>query len=225
MDLTCTSNETLALIRGEGFFEPAERQLADKEKESASKSDELLLRDLLEKIVDQDQAAFSSLYERMLARVYSLAFRITRCMQTAEEVVEDTFWQVWRQAPRFDSERGTAVTWILTIARSRALDALRQADNSVDDAQDIGQTIDFVAPSDANPQDLLSAIQEGNRLHTALASLDPLTQQLIALSFFRGLSHDEIAIHSGLPLGTVKSQIRRALMSLKQILSNASEQN
>lgn len=178
------------------------------------------LCDLLERIVDQDQLAFSTLYEIMLARVYSVAFRITRCIPTAEEVAEDTFWQVWRQAPRFDPLRGSAVAWILTIARSRALDALRQQDNPVADRED---GVEWAAPETHNPIDLLAAVQEGSRLYAALATLEPATQQVLTLAFFRGLTHDEIARHSGLPLGTVKSLIRRALLHLKQTLAATPE--
>ncbi|SJM95065.1 RNA polymerase, sigma-24 subunit, ECF subfamily [Crenothrix polyspora] len=175
------------------------------------------LGDLLERIVDQDQLAFATLYEVMLARVYSVAIRITHCVQTAEEVVEDTFWQVWRQAPRFDPTRGNAIAWILTIARSRALDALRQQDSPVTDTEAM---MDITAPETTNPLALLAAVQEGSSLYAALATLEPIAQQAITLAFFRGLTHDEIAQHSGLPLGTVKSLIRRALIHLKQVLGD-----
>lgn len=180
-----------------------------------TRDEKQLLCDLLERIVDQDQLAFAALYEVMLARVYSVAFRITRCVQTAEEVVEDTFWQVWRQAPRFDPTRGNAIAWILTIARSRALDALRQQNSPVTDTED---RLELAAPETSNPLVLLAAVQEGSSLYAALATLEPIAQQVITLAFFRGLTHDEIAQHSGLPLGTVKSLIRRALLHLKQVL-------
>jgi RNA polymerase sigma-70 factor (ECF subfamily) len=188
-----------------------------------SKFDEQQLCHLINKIIDQDQLAFSRLYDMMLARVYGLALRITRCVQSAEEVVEDTFWQVWCQAPRFDPMRGNVISWIMTIARSRALDALRQVDKLTEKLAETTEITELASFFTDNPQDLLAAIQEGNQLHQALAALDPVTQQLIALSFFRGLSHEEIAVHSQLPLGSVKSQIRRALISLKQVLGNEVE--
>ena len=177
------------------------------------------LQHLLAAIVEQDQSAFTQLYDIMLARVYGLALRITRNTQTAEEVTEDAFWQVWRQAPRFDPERGNPVAWILTIARSRALDALRRQDD-VDTETADDELINMPAAGLHDPQDLLAAIQEGHCLQTALAMLEPVARQLLALSFFQGLSHDEIARHTGMPLGTVKSQIRRALASLKQHLQH-----
>ena len=177
-------------------------------------ADEERLQDWIARMVRQDQQALGELYETMAGRVYGLALRITRHVQTAEEVTEDAFWQVWRQAPRFDATRGSAVTWILTITRSRALDALRRSDPA--EPLDEECLADLQAGSD--PQDLLAAVQREHRLHAALRNLDPLPRQLVALAFFRGLSHEEIASQTSLPLGTVKSHIRRALLRLRQLL-------
>ena len=177
-------------------------------------ADEECLQGWIARMVRQDEKALGELYETMAGRVYGLALRITRHVQTAEEVTEDAFWQVWRQAPRFDATRGSAVTWILTITRSRALDALRRCDTA--DPLDEEALADLQAGSD--PQDLLAAVQREHRLHAALRNLDPLPRQLVALAFFRGLSHEEIASQTSLPLGTVKSHIRRALLRLRQLL-------
>ncbi|MDD2724612.1 MAG: sigma-70 family RNA polymerase sigma factor [Methylovulum sp.] len=176
------------------------------------------LQSLIERIMEQDQQAFAALYGQLLERVYGLALRITRHAQLAEEVTEDAFWQVWRQAPRFDAQRGGVVVWVMTIARSRALDALRRQD-----AVECEEATETTNLAGDNPQDLLSATEESSRVHDALAQLDPLPRQLVALAFFRGLSHDEIARHMDLPLGTVKSHIRRALLSLKQTLATAAD--
>ena len=161
-----------------------------------------------------DEEALARLYEAMAGKVYGLALRITRNVQTAEEVVEDTFWQIWRQAPRFDPVRGNASAWVMTMTRSRALDALRRVDPAASDA-DVGESEEASADG---PEVLLASRQAGRKLDAALANLDPLPRQLVALAFFRGLSHEEIAIHMGLPLGTVKSHIRRALVRLRDIL-------
>lgn len=189
-------------------------------------ADELRLREWIAAVVRRDQAALAALYEAMVGRVYGLALRITREVQTAEEVAEDTFWQIWRQAPRFEAARGTALAWIMTIARSRALDALRRADPAEcrEDAAELADSADGAdapaggSPARGDPQDLLCAVQQGHRLHAALARLEPLPRQLVALAFFRGLSHEEIAGQTGLPLGTVKSHIRRALIRLRDLL-------
>jgi len=98
-------------------------------------------------------------------------------VQLAEEVVQDTFWQVWRQAPRFDSERGTAKAWIMTIARSRALDALRRIEPNECNPEPEALSL-FEASDDDIPPDLLVAIQQGDQLHAALASLDSMPRRL-----------------------------------------------
>jgi len=177
-----------------------------------------LLQEWIARVVDSDQTALGLLYESLVGQVYGLALRITRQVQLAEEVVQDTFWQVWRQAPRFDPERGSAKTWVMTIARSRALDSLRRIEPNECSLEPEILALVEASDNDIAP-DLLIAIQQGHLLHEALASLDSVPKQLVSLAFFRGLSHDEIAEYTGLPLGTVKSHIRRALLTLQQILT------
>lgn len=189
----------------------------------APAADESQLQRWLARIVRQDEAALADLYRAAVGKVYGLALRIVRDTACAEEVAEDTFWQVWRQAPRFDPQRGSALAWVLTIARSRALDALRartraQADTVSADA--MGDALDGELAHDADgPCDLLQTVQANTHLHEALSQLEPLPRQLVALAFFRGLTHEEIAEQTGLPLGTVKSHIRRALTALRKWLS------
>lgn len=180
--------------------------------------DEQLLQGCIARVIDQDQAALNVLYDRLLGQVYGLALRITRRVQLAEEVVQDTFWQVWRQAPRFDPERGSAQAWIMTIARSRALDKLRQLEpNEVELEEELLAVIPN--PDSHSPLVLLNTVQQGRQLNEALLALDPVPRQLVSLAFWRGLSHEEIAGITGLPLGTVKSHIRRALVTLRQLIS------
>jgi RNA polymerase sigma factor (sigma-70 family) len=182
------------------------------------------LQELIYRIMQQDQSAFTALFKAMSARVNSMALRITDSAQLAEEVTEDTFFQVWRQAPRFDPSRGTAKAWILTIARSRALDA-RRSIPPFDGMTEYETTGNRDSQSHDDPPDLLSALEQTQLLHRAVESLDPLPRQLIALSFFRGLSHEEIADHAGLPLGTVKSHIRRSVIHLRETLLTPSPQS
>lgn len=185
-------------------------------------ADEPQLQTWLTQIVRQDEVALTQLYQSTIGRVYGLAMRIVRDPALAEEVAEDTFWQVWRQAPRFDPARGCALAWLLTICRSRALDAVRarqrvQALCVSSDAMDTpceDQT-DVHERTVADPHDLLSAVQTGHLLQSALMQLGPLPRQLVSLAFFGGLTHEEIAGHTGMPLGSVKSNIRRALITLR----------
>lgn len=184
----------------------------------AADDDELAI--LLGRVMRQDEAALSDLYSRMSGPVYAVAMRYTRRVDLAEEVLQDTFWQIWRQAPRFDPARGTAAAWIMTMARSRAMDALRassrtQARTSPMSAAD---TIERCGDHAPDPLDLLGEVQRDSLLHKALSALDPLKRQLVGLAFYRGLTHEEIASQTGLPLGTVKSHLRRTLTALKQAL-------
>jgi RNA polymerase sigma-70 factor (ECF subfamily) len=179
---------------------------------------EHVLQEWIAGISDGDQIALGMLYDSLVHQVYGLCLHITQRPALAEEVVQDAFWQVWRQAPRFDRERGSVKTWVMTIARSRALDALRAIEGKEQELDP--ETWDlFSAPEHDTPLNLLASQQEGLQLQTVLAALDPTARQLVGLAFFRGLSHEEISVCSGLPLGTVKSHIRRALLTLQQLLN------
>lgn len=183
--------------------------------------DDAALAALIHRVSTHDDKALAALYDATSGRVFGLVSRIVSDAGLAEEVVEDTYWQVWRQALRFDAERGRPLTWLLAMARSRAIDAVRRRERRAlvplgDEEQAALQ--DEATPS---PPDLLAATHGEHMLHQALAALDAKPRQLIALAFFRGLTHDEIAGVTGLPLGTVKSQIRRSLQALKQWLADA----
>jgi len=168
-------------------------------------------------IVDHDEHALAALYDATLSRVYSIVLRVVRRPALADEVVEDTYFQVWRQAARFDPARGRALTWLLGMARSRAIDAIRHEARFQHDSLDVESAPEI---EDHKPaaDDLLDAAREHADLHRALMLLNAQPRQLVAMAFFKGLSHEEIASQTSLPLGTVKSQIRRALLTLQQAL-------
>lgn len=171
------------------------------------------------RIAMRDEAALGLLYDAVLGRVYGLVRRIVRRPEVAEEVTEDVFFQVWRQADRFDSRRGRPLGWILTIARSRALDRLRGSEaNKLFMPADVEERAEL--HTEPTPSDLLEACEASGHVHAALATLDPLPRQILALAFFRGLTHEEIAAHLAMPLGTVKSHVRRALASLQRKLAS-----
>lgn len=168
-------------------------------------------------IAQQDESALAALYDATLGRVYGLALRITRKPEAAEEVVADVYLQVWRKAATYDAARGRALTWLLTICHSRALDQLRRKDEAEAHPEPEALRPDL-HEGDNDPLDLLQAIENQSVIYAALESLNPIQRQLIALAFFKGLSHQEAADQSGLPLGTVKTHIRRALEQLRQAL-------
>lgn len=176
-------------------------------------------------IVDRDERALARLYDATFSRVYGMAYRVVRNTPLAEEVVEDTYFQVWRQAVRFDPARGTAITWLMAIARSRALDVLRREarfrHESLGGDETAGSAIDGSPDGEGPADELLEVARQHADLHKALMLLGGQPRQLVSLAFFRGLSHEEIAAQTRIPLGTVKSQIRRALITLRQVLGDA----
>lgn len=183
--------------------------------------DDSALGALIARVAEHQDKALADLYDATAARVFGLVSRIVQDNSLAEEVVEDTYWQVWRQAARFDSGRGRPVTWLLAMARSRAIDALRRRERRPPQPLADEEEAGLFDEAAIGPVDLLSATRAQHLLHSALAGLDPQPRQLVALAFLRGLTHDEVANCTGLPLGTVKSLIRRALQSLKGALESA----
>ena len=189
-----------------------------------SGEDDAALRACLEGIRRRDEPSLGRLYDLTVGRVYAVALRFMRHADLAEEVVSDVYLQVWRDAHRYDAARGRVLAWLLVISRSRALDLLRRQDEAFSHPD----PHELVAEADSGQKtahDLLEASQQGTALHTAMATLTPLQRQLLSLAFFRGLSHSEIVEHCGLPLGTVKTHIRRALAALRDVLGPAIDSN
>lgn len=178
------------------------------------------LRLLLERMASRDESALEQFYALTLSKVYGLALKITRRHDLAEEVVGDTYWQAWHQAARFDAGRGVPMAWLMLMCRSRALDALRKLDEaqSHPDPTELVQETEFSGP----PLEQLLTLERDSALYAAMTTLSPTQKQLIALAFFKGYSHQEIADYSHIPLGSVKSHIKRAQALLKDAL-NAQE--
>ncbi len=201
-----------AVVAEESFDAGAEAALP-----RAEPVDEARLQAWMERIVDRDDRALAALYDALMPRVYGLVLRIVRRPAWAEEAVEDCFFQVWRQAVRFDPARGAALPWVLSIARSRAIDLLRREMRHQHDSMDEEGAAE--RPDEGPAADeLLETTRDHAALHRALLTLNARSRQLVALAFFRGLSHEEIADQTALPLGTVKSHIRRAILALRQHL-------
>jgi RNA polymerase sigma-70 factor (ECF subfamily) len=168
----------------------------------------------------RDEQAFAALYDATLGKCYALAVRITRDRGAAEDVVAATFQQVWQHAPSFDPVRGRALAWLTTICRSRALDHLRRRDRAATHPDPV--RLAGEEPQDAaDPADLLEALEQHSVLRAAIAALPVLPRQLLGLAFFRGLSHQEIATELGMPLGTVKTHLRKVQEQLRGLLASA----
>lgn len=200
--------------------EPAEAARGATTVESQPAHDAALetnLREWIAAVVRRDEAAFGKLYNATVNRAWSVAMRITRQAEAAEEVVEDCFWQVWREAERFDAARGRVLTWVLTICRSRALDYLRRKDIAEPMAE-IETLRSAELAEDRDPLDILGATERASAVHRALEQLKPRERQLIALAFFRGLTHQEIADACAMPIGTVKTIMHKAFKQMQTIL-------
>ncbi|MFN0302569.1 MAG: sigma-70 family RNA polymerase sigma factor [Burkholderiales bacterium] len=191
------------------------QEATEKSSASAGADEQSRLVMLLGSMAKGDEAALGSLYDAAIGRVYGFALRIVSQPGAAEEIASDVFLQAWREAGRYDSTRAKVMTWLLMICRSRALDLLR-ARESNEVLHDAPETlVDEPGGERSAPPDLLEAIESAHALHAALAKLVPIQRQLLSLAFFRGFSHQEIALHADLPLGTVKSHIRRAVEAMR----------
>ena len=173
----------------------------------------------LASIAKRDESALAALYDSTINRVYGVALRITGRADSAEEVAADVYMQVWREAGNYNASKAKTLTWLLMICRSRALDLLRRRD--IAESHPDPETLNLDAHLGGNdPADLLVAIERESAVHQALEKLTPIQRQLLSLAFFKGLSHQEIANYASLPLGSVKSHLRKALLALQQTLSD-----
>lgn len=163
-----------------------------------------------------DPDALAELYDNTVARILALARAMLRNQADAEELVCEVYERAWLRADTFDATRGTVLAWLLTICRSQALDRLRKRRALLRKHEAF--SLEPEEASVSGPEDLLDRFQSGHAVHAALASLTPLRQQLLELAFFRGLSHTEIAAELDMPLGTVKSHLRRTLTDLRDRL-------
>jgi RNA polymerase sigma-70 factor (ECF subfamily) len=181
-----------------------------------------LLTALIARMAANNEAALGEFYDATLGKVYGLALRITGRPDAAEDVAAEVYHQAWRQAERYDAARGRPLTWLLTMVHSRALDSLRRRDEAESHPEPETLAEPAIDPR-ADPLDLLLGVERDSAVHVALQLASPIQRQLLALAFYRDLSHQEIADHTGLPLGTVKTHLRKGLLALQAALSGGKE--
>lgn len=174
-------------------------------------------RRLIERVARGDERALRSLYDAHAARVLATARRLLGNTAEAEEVVQETFVDLWNRAASFDAERGSPATWILTIGRNRAIDRLRTR-------AAVQRAVESAAPGTdrepaTTPEGALVDAHDQARVRRALSSLSPDQRAVVELAYFDGLSQSEIAARTGHPLGTIKGRARAALQKLAESLS------
>jgi len=163
-----------------------------------------------------DRAGLRTIYDAEGPRMVGVALRIVRRQALAEEAVHDAFVQIWERAASFDPNRGHARSWLYAVVRHRALNILRGEARTdlVEDFEPMGLT----SPED-DPEAIVSRLSDAGALRRCLEGLAPARRRLIVLAYVHGLSHGELAGRLGMPLGTVKSWVRRSLLSLRECLA------
>ena len=172
-------------------------------------------RALFVRITDRDERALEQLYARYSGPLYSLAFQVTRSERFAQDVVQEVFIAVWKDAARFDPTRGNVGPWLFSLARHKAIDLVRREQTVRKRTADVD--LDFeVADDDVDHEAWLNVRRE--RVHAAIAQLTETQRTALELAFFGGLTHVEVAERLGIPLGTAKTRIRSALLRLRDVL-------
>jgi RNA polymerase sigma-70 factor (ECF subfamily) len=171
---------------------------------------------LITQIRGQDATALTQLYQCTASVLLTFTRGFVRNRQDAEEVIQDVYLHVWLASRDYDPARGQVLSWLFMLCRSRALDSLRRKTLVCKYAAAIRNK--SAESCDAGPHDDLQQLQQIGAIHQKIALLSPLRRRVIGLAFFRGLSHRQIASSTGLPLGTVKAHVRRALHVLRKEL-------
>jgi RNA polymerase sigma-70 factor (ECF subfamily) len=176
---------------------------------------------LVQQILWRDMRAFEQLYDRHCRLVYGLVFRIVQQAGSAEEIVQDVFLQLWRNAAQYDAARGPFLPWLLTMARNRAFDNLRLKSERQRRREDQTEEMPVICTVPQFEKQLDEKRRAG-RVRELMTSLQPQQKRAIELAYFEGLSHTEIAEKLKEPLGTVKSWIRNGLLRIREGLQATS---
>lgn len=169
--------------------------------------------DLLILVSQRDRDAFSALYDELSPLVFGLALKICRSRALAEEVTQEVFVQVWDQAGRFDRDRGSARSWVATIAHRRAVDAVRKAQSAANREEAVTPE-----PPLSDVADEVVDLDEMERVRGAMDNLSQLQREAIELAYFRGLTYREVAERLDVPLGTIKTRMRDGLARIRETM-------
>jgi RNA polymerase sigma-70 factor (ECF subfamily) len=176
--------------------------------------------DLLARVARGDRGAFSQLYEQSSALLFSLAFRILGDRESAADLLQDVYLEIWRKRMRYDADRGSPMAWMVTITRSRAIDRLRSRTAKGHGVTDPIENSPAVQLADGNPGPLETSAGNETRslVGRALAELPEAHRKALELAFYQGLSHSEIATQLNEPLGTIKTRIKLGMDKLRTVL-------
>lgn len=178
------------------------------------------LKQWLEATAAGDQRAFQKLYDATAPQLNALLLRILRNPDRAQDALQDAYVKIWQKAGTYTADRGAPMTWLLSIARYRALDALRRRRPEVAMPEEpelaARLLVDEVAPGPAEENENQQSL---DAVKTCLSTLQPEQRESVLLAYYEGLTHQELAQRLGAPLGTIKSWIRRGLSGLRQCLS------
>jgi len=172
---------------------------------------------LIRRVADGDQSALTTLYDATSRFVFGLILRVVGDRATAEEVLLDVYTQAWRQAASYDEQRGAPLAWLMTIARTRGIDRLRSGRYERHNKEPLESMGDVTATTSSPEEDSVIAERRG-LVHSALDALSTEQREVIELAYYSGLSHSEIALRLGQPLGTVKTRTRLGMMKLREML-------
>jgi RNA polymerase sigma-70 factor (ECF subfamily) len=162
--------------------------------------------------------ALARLYDRHAGTVLGLARRILNRLEDAEEVVQDVFTQIWREAGRYERSRATVAGWVVMLTRTRAIDRLRSRNARPDHRDTESTVIPDVPAAGWSPEEVTISAEDVRGVRTALAGLPEAQRTVVELAYYEGLTHSEIAAKTGIPLGTVKTRIRTAMNTLRGAL-------
>lgn len=174
--------------------------------------------ELLARIVARDERAVEALYARYSRPLYSLAYQVTGADRFAQDVVQEVFVALWRDASRFDPARGAVAPWLFSLARHKAIDLVRREANVRKRTADVDLEL-HEADDDVDHETWLNFRRE--RVREAIEQLTPTQREALELAFFGGLTHVEVSEKLGIPLGTAKTRIRSALLRLRDILGDS----
>jgi RNA polymerase sigma factor (sigma-70 family) len=172
-------------------------------------------------VARKDADAFRSLYDATSSKLFGFALRILIKRESAEEVLQESFVSIWNNAASYQAGLAAPMTWMTTIVRNKAFDLLRRVDHTVElDADTFDKDVmDALESADPTPIAALQLTQDSKALAGCMARLEGLHRQAIAMAFYHDMSHSEVADHMKLPIGTVKTWIRRGLERLRVCLN------